>query len=458
MGFSFSLHWIFVMKSDYDALGPPLWSTIPLSYNYSRIDMLKFPSLTPLEMTKKRIPLVLTNSPAAHWKDVAGEWQLHNLAPMSRKENILEQCRVNTVPLFVLERDRDIGGMIGEKQHLPVLYKNVSLDLFHKTSWNNKEYYYWTGKMSTFSSHDNPHHATDVSSKMPTLHDLSRTSWSSFHVVEPELSEGLAGQGSDFWEPMLWLSQPGVVAQTHFDLQHNFFTTIFGVRRFTFFPPTYDMNLYPNIHRSFRQSQLRLEGEQDAMWFMRGLQNMSKKEIYQIDLLPGETLYIPPYWYHRVETLTPSLGVSVNSPSALEAILQQAFWQPVPLGAFRTTSQKNVAVKVYLEILVEKICGISLSKFSDMIYTSRYSLLFSRQWMARKRQDISCHIDEKLCDESLSKFHSTADSVASIVASARPPTHVRSMFMGDYIEQMTRWTVGPNRTGLYIYHCLANSM
>ena len=75
-------------------------------------------------------------------------------------------------------------------------------------------------------------------------------------------------------------------------------------------------------------------------------------------LEPGDTLYIPPFWWHRIETLPArqgsggdgesggggggsgvALSLSVVSPSAEEATLAAAAWHPLPFLAFNATQE-----------------------------------------------------------------------------------------------------------------------
>jgi len=76
---------------------------------------------------------------------------------------------------------------------------------------------------------------------------------------------------------------------------------------------------------------------------------------------PGDVLYIPPFWWHRIETLSPSegqskeegtgvaLSMSVVSPSAEEAVLAQALWHPLPFLAHNATQ-----VPTYLPVVLAR--------------------------------------------------------------------------------------------------------
>ena len=438
-------------------------TTAPLS---STISISK--EVNTLEWTDDRIsllssePTVISGGPGVMWTDLSSQWNMDNLMGTSNEDKdensnvILAECRVHSKPLFVLERERDEGGMIGGASRDPVRYRNITLLEFSRhLGKEDGLYYYWTGEMSAFSTNDSSQGSL-CKEKPASLTCLKKTNWEKLQVIEPLLQTSLQNQSPEFWEPMLWLSQAGVVAQTHYDTQHNFFTVIFGVRRFTFFPPNMEMHPFPNLHRSNRQSQLFLENEKDAEVFneLSSYKDKSDISVLQIELGPGDTLYIPPYWYHRVESLTPSLGVSVSSPSALEALLQQAFWRPVPLGSFQTISQRKSATKLYLTHLVERVCQLPLKDYALELYHSRFSFIYPPAWIKMHDAGFEC-TEKKADDDIISKFSLTASEIASIIDNSNATAAVKKIFIGDYIEQIMRWAVGPREVIFYLYHCLA---
>ena len=85
--------------------------------------------------------------------------------------------------------------------------------------------------------------------------------------------------------------------------------------------------IYPYIHRSHRQSQIVLE---DAA-------NINEKlNCVEVVLKPGDVMYIPPFWAHRVESLSFSVSLSIISPSNIHAALMEVYWELVPFGELRS--------------------------------------------------------------------------------------------------------------------------
>ena len=133
--------------------------------------------------------------------------------------------------------------------------------------------------------------------------------------------------------PRIWLGK-AVVTPAHFDESSNVACVVAGRRRFTLFPPEQVANLYigpvdfaptgtPISLVSFR--------EPDHERFPRFREALSAAQV--ADLEPGDAIYIPPLWWHHVESLDP-LNALVNywwkgrpeapadAPSAIGALRQ----------------------------------------------------------------------------------------------------------------------------------------
>jgi hypothetical protein len=133
--------------------------------------------------------------------------------------------------------------------------------------------------------------------------------------------------------PRIWLGT-AVVTPAHFDESSNVACVVAGRRRFTLFPPEQVANLYigpldfaptgtPISLVSFR--------EPDYARFPRFKEALSAAQV--AELQPGDAIYIPPLWWHHVESLDP-LNALVNywwkgspeaptdAPSAIGALHQ----------------------------------------------------------------------------------------------------------------------------------------
>lgn len=106
-------------------------------------------------------------------------------------------------------------------------------------------------------------------------------------------------------EPRIWISN-ATRAQTHNDNDHNIACVVAGRRRFTLFPPEQLVNLYigPLDHtpsgRAISMASLENPDFDAHPRFREALRHAQVAELE-----PGDALYIPPYWWHHVQSLTP---------------------------------------------------------------------------------------------------------------------------------------------------------
>ena len=108
----------------------------------------------------------------------------------------------------------------------------------------------------------------------------------------------------------IWVSSPGMITHGHFDQDYNFFAQISGFKRFTLWSSAQHESLYvyPRVHPMWHKSRVNFR-EIDPQRFPLFL----KSRALQVTVGPGDLLYVPPYTWHYVETLSPSVSVSTWS-------------------------------------------------------------------------------------------------------------------------------------------------
>lgn len=121
--------------------------------------------------------------------------------------------------------------------------------------------------------------------------------------------------------PRIWLGT-AITTPTHLDEWNNIACVVSGRRRFTLFPPEQVANLYVGpldfAPTGAPMSLVRLH-EPDFTRFPRFRQAMGAAMTAVLD--PGDAIFIPPLWWHHVESLE-RFNVLVNY-----------WWSPAP-GAF----------------------------------------------------------------------------------------------------------------------------
>jgi hypothetical protein len=105
--------------------------------------------------------------------------------------------------------------------------------------------------------------------------------------------------------PRIWLGT-AITTPTHLDEWHNIGCVVAGRRRFTLFPPEQVANLYVGpldfAPTGAPMSLVRLHAP-DFERFPRFREALAA--AFSAELGPGDALYIPPLWWHHVESLEP---------------------------------------------------------------------------------------------------------------------------------------------------------
>lgn len=129
------------------------------------------------------------------------------------------------------------------------------------------------------------------------------------------LTAGLLAPGETQPALRVWMGSDGTVAQTHYDESHNAFVQVAGRKRFFVHPPRSALvaQLHPHLHPGARLSQLdfgaHAEHEQGGGPARLGA-------AWVVDLGPGDWMYLPPFWLHRVTALSHSISFNVWVPLA----------------------------------------------------------------------------------------------------------------------------------------------
>ncbi len=111
--------------------------------------------------------------------------------------------------------------------------------------------------------------------------------------------------------PRIWIGNH-VTTPTHFDAMCNIACVVCGARRFTLFPPDQIGNLYigpPDFAPTGAPISMARVDRPDDPRFPRMRTALAHAQV--ADLLPGDAVYIPPLWWHNVESIR-QLNALVN--------------------------------------------------------------------------------------------------------------------------------------------------
>ena len=103
--------------------------------------------------------------------------------------------------------------------------------------------------------------------------------------------------------PRFWIGGKTVV-QTHFDLSENIACLVAGHRKVTMFPPEQLKNLYPGpLETAPGGTPVSLARVEAPDFDKYPRFEDALNTALTTELLPGDALYIPPGWWHRIEAL-----------------------------------------------------------------------------------------------------------------------------------------------------------
>jgi hypothetical protein len=147
----------------------------------------------------------------------------------------------------------------------------------------------------------------------------------------------------------VWIGDGGTSANPHHDTEHNLYSVVQGQKLFHLWPPSAAVTLYahPYSHPGGRQSQAPFEHSFDAgpasAWPAVG-----RSACEEAVLEPGETLYVPPYWMHRVLATRWTLAVNVwtQSQAAEDFARMQRMPLPIPTGLHLRTRVGKVSLYI----------------------------------------------------------------------------------------------------------------
>jgi hypothetical protein len=173
---------------------------------------------------------------------------------------------------------------------------------------------------------------------------------------------------------VVWLAQRGVRASWHHDRSYNCFVQISGAKRWHFSradAAAATMFPFPIVHPSRRQAQRNFDTTHADNDLFGGSRNA---QWYVANLLPGDLLVTPPFWFHEVEALADSVSFSVLSPSEHEVLFSNAQFAPVPFNRMRLGSDRALAVCVYVDALLRAV-GKDPGVFMRELLRTRYAPL-----------------------------------------------------------------------------------
>lgn len=153
----------------------------------------------------------------------------------------------------------------------------------------------------------------------------------------------------------MWVSSGGVRTHTHCDMDHNLFVQVHGRKRFWLFPP-YEaerLELFPRLHPLWHKAQVWVEAPDIVA--QPAAANLAPLEA---ELSPGDILYIPPYWFHHVLSLTSSVSItSWSLDSRHYERMDGVYRYEGKYLRLKSALARLYSLRMYLDLLVQNMYG-----------------------------------------------------------------------------------------------------
>lgn len=410
-------------------------------------------------------PVLIRGSPVSRWR--AMDWDLF---AARRNGMAMNTTRFSETPVFLVPK-RDVSrqpNVLGTDME----FVNIKADEFMSSVFDQDTYLFWAERATTVREYVTGATPSASTAAGAGAGGRSRVKeeWDILRVADREDPDEVAKED---WPSMATLMHPGATLQTFSEHHHAFVAQIFGRSRYIFFPPTVEMHPYPYVHPCSRQSQIHLETglpENVTSRIKKSFPDVAalsaSTNAFEVVIQPGDLLYIPPYWYQRLESLTMSVSISVMTPSHITEVFQRAFSSYLPLGEFddKGTMYRRAAAKLYLALLVNNVDvlkGTSLEDFAIKLYQSRFAYLFPKEELFSAANNYKCpstndDVLVALLKKHLNSFRFAAMEVSGHINDLDAEAAIKVEFLRDMAEKVVQWAVGSDEWEVprFILACL----
>ena len=285
-----------------------------------------------------------------------------------------------------------------------------------------------------------------------------------------------------------WMGQPHVIAHCHYDGYHNFYAQLYGTKKFTLFQPTNWPGLYPYpfLHPSHAQVQVNLSDPRDQDSFLLA----GKARALEVILQPGDLLYMPPLWFHLVESMELSISVNVWTDSEQTVLMEGIHSLTLPTQAVEWTSRgrKAIATSVLIHTLLTQLCRERTCRraksdsfldnpnikplegefyFVYQLWSTRYRTLMEKGQLPdgthnkseeegilcenMNKTDSKTHVDEVTAAlEGSGGLHDFVRQVAAAIGQL--PEDTWELWTGNYVEFLAATSVEVQHVGAFLRH------
>eukprot|EP00118_Oscarella_pearsei_P012919 m.98673 g.98673 ORF g.98673 m.98673 type:complete len:812 (+) comp37002_c0_seq1:3-2438(+) len=379
-------------------------------------------------------PVVLKNAVPNAWP-ARRKWTMEYLSQhMGDQFDDVKSTNASLKITFDPDRRVAMANFSSIKYDLPYTVANMSVSDFFKqitsSEADNRGHYYFGNMMESLKADASPNSFLFASKE-----DLTKA------------------------KQFLWVSSPGMITHTHFDQDYNFFVQLYGKKEFTLWPSTDHDHLapFPRIHPMWHKSRVHYN-----MPNITAFPGFRKARAWKAIVEPGDVLYIPPYHWHHVVSLTASVSVSTYSDDqSVYDHMNAIYGHDHKFDLLANATGRLYALRLHLDLLIHEIVGYGqTSRFFADLLQSRFSGLQHLFPVAGKENEDEAQICPIRDIPTARHVLGYAKLDVSIVANhfGALPTEVRDILFIEYVEEITAQVVGPERVIAFFYHCFRNQV
>ncbi|PRP74563.1 hypothetical protein PROFUN_16162 [Planoprotostelium fungivorum] len=199
----------------------------------------------------------------------------------------------------------------------------------------------------------------------------------------------------------------------HYDMDHNFYVHISG-----------------RTHPMWHKSQCQYDACQSVSSTDCACPNFLKAEAREATLEGGEVLYIPPYWWHHVQSITASVSLASWSSSGVTRSMSFLWSRRLSFESVEHPEAKRAWLIYFIERLYSRTYGRDAQKRMRMMMDVRWKplrSLFEDGWVEVCRA-------EEITEENKKKIEEDVEYVTTKLEDCQGAGAIRDLELMDYIE------------------------
>ncbi|KAJ8061306.1 hypothetical protein OCU04_010369 [Sclerotinia nivalis] len=180
---------------------------------------------------------------------------------------------------------------------------------------SKRTFYRFYAPLTLFLLATSPHHPLPLYIAQAQIADLPRELQKD--LPTPKVVKE-AGKG-DVYAANIWMGTSTSYTPLHKDPNPNLFIQSVGKKKVRLFPPTVGRGIYQNVQQSIGASGIAsirgeemMEGPERSLLEERVWGEGVTEEGFEVEVGPGDALFIPKGWWHSIKSLDGGINASVN--------------------------------------------------------------------------------------------------------------------------------------------------